>query len=67
MELAVNMPEQEPQVGQAELSIVGGLASLTFASAADDHGIDQVDGAPLPSSSTFLPPSGRPRRRSSGC
>src|SRR5206468_7840966 len=34
MELAVNMPEQEPQVGQAERSIVSTSASLTLLSAA---------------------------------
>ena len=30
IELAVNMPEQEPQVGQAERSICSLSASLTF-------------------------------------
>src|SRR3990170_1501383 len=34
MELAVNMPEQEPQVGQAERSMVSTSASLTDSSAA---------------------------------
>ena len=34
MELAVNMPEQEPQVGQAERSITSTSASLTEVSAA---------------------------------
>ena len=34
MELAVNMPEQEPQVGHAECSMVSTSASLTVGSAA---------------------------------
>ena len=34
MELAVNMPEHEPQVGQAERSITSASASLTVGSAA---------------------------------
>src|SRR5580692_2600625 len=34
MELAVNMPEQEPQVGQAERSISAVSSSLTLGSAA---------------------------------
>ena len=34
IELAVNMPEQEPQVGQAERSITSTSASLYFSSAA---------------------------------
>ena len=34
MELAVNMPEHEPQVGQAERSITSTSASLTLLSAA---------------------------------
>src|SRR6195952_2755447 len=34
MELAVNMPEHEPQVGQAERSMVSTSASLTVGSAA---------------------------------
>src|SRR5690606_3813401 len=34
MELAVNMPEQDPQVGQAERSYSAAVSSLTLASAA---------------------------------
>ncbi len=34
IELAVNMPEHEPQVGQAERSMIATSASLTFSSAA---------------------------------
>jgi len=34
MELAVNMPEQEPQVGQAERSYSSAISSLTLGSAA---------------------------------
>ena len=34
IELAVNMPEHEPQVGQAERSIVATSSSLTLSSAA---------------------------------
>ena len=34
MLLAVNMPEQEPQVGQAEISIFSTSASLTLSSPA---------------------------------
>jgi len=34
IELAVNMPEQEPQVGQAERSMAFTSSSLFFASAA---------------------------------
>ena len=33
MELAVNMPEQEPQVGQADFSIMSLSESLTVGSA----------------------------------
>ena len=44
MELAVNMPEQEPQVGQAERS----MASTSFVGAAAvgglDHRVDQIVG-----------------------
>ena len=43
MELAVNMPEQEPQVGQAERSITSTSASLTRRVGGGDHGVDQVD------------------------
>ena len=36
IELAVNMPEQDPQVGQAERSMVPNVSSETFSSAAAD-------------------------------
>ena len=43
MLLAVNMPEHEPQVGQAERSISPSSASLTLASLDGDHRIDEVE------------------------
>ncbi len=42
MELAVNMPEQEPQVGQAERSSSATDASLSLLVTRGDHGVDQV-------------------------
>ncbi len=42
MELAVNMPEQDPQVGQALRSTVSACSSVMAGSAASIHGIDQV-------------------------
>jgi hypothetical protein len=44
MELAVNMPEQEPQVGQAFCSISATSASVTVVGGGD-HRIDQVETA----------------------
>ena len=43
MELAVNMPEQEPQVGQAERSISATVSSSTESSAAITMAVDQVE------------------------
>ncbi len=43
IELAVNMPEHEPQVGQAERSIASTSSSLTALVGGGDHGVDQVD------------------------
>ena len=68
MLLAVNMPEQLPQVGQAAFSIsssssAGDLAVLLLH--ARDEGVDQVDR--LAAGRLARPPSGRRRRRSWGC
>src|SRR5208283_3635794 len=49
MELAVNMPEQEPQVGQAERSMPAASSSVTFGSAAATM-------ASIRSSASVLPP-----------
>ena len=43
MELAVNMPEHEPQVGQAERSISSTSASRHALVGGRDHGVDQVE------------------------
>ena len=43
IELAVNMPEQEPQVGQAERSISWTSSSETLVVGGRDHGVDQVE------------------------
>jgi hypothetical protein len=43
IELAVNMPEQEPQVGQAERSIVWTSSSHDLVVGGGDHGVDQVE------------------------
>ena len=45
MELAVNMPEQDPQVGQAERSIFRGLVIADARVGGHDHGVDEVDRA----------------------
>ena len=50
MELAVNMPEQDPHVGQAERSISSRSSSLTEASPAEIMGL-------IRSSFTLTPPS----------
>ena len=44
IELAVNMPEHEPQVGQAERSITATSASETSSVGGGDHRVDEVDG-----------------------
>ena len=43
IELAVNMPEQEPQVGQAERSMAATSSSVTLVVGGRDHGVDQVE------------------------
>ena len=42
-ELAVNMPEHEPQVGQAERSIAFTSASRVFVIGGGDHGVDEIE------------------------
>ena len=72
MELAVNMPEHEPQVGQAERSTSARSASLTLLSAAIDHGVDQVEFLEFTwvpcSARRVLPASiGPPETNTTGC
>jgi hypothetical protein len=43
MELAVNMPEQEPQVGQAERSSAATVGVALVGFGGGDHGVDQVE------------------------
>ena len=43
IELAVNMPEQEPHVGQADSSMSSSSSSDTDGSADGDHRVDQVE------------------------
>ena len=59
MELAVNIPEHEPQVGQADCSMARLLRRI-FGRRCRDHGIDQVDGFRSPSSTTLPASMGPP-------
>ena len=43
IELAVNMPEHEPQVGQAERSITCDVVVADLVVGGGDHGVDEVD------------------------
>ncbi len=43
IELAVNMPEQEPQVGQAERSMTSTSSSADAVVGGGDHRVDEVD------------------------
>ena len=68
MLLAVNMPEHEPQVGQAAFSISSSSSAEILPVLpldARDEGVDQVDR--LAVARGCRPPSGRRRRRRWGC
>ena len=69
MELAVNMPEHEPQVGQADCSTVSRSSSETSSLADAVIAVMRSVGAlATPSTTTTLPaPWGRRRRRWWGC
>ena len=67
MELAVNMPEQEPQVGQAERSITSTSSSVLALSAAAIIASIRSTRRSCPCARPCRPPSGRRRRRSPGC
>ena len=60
MELAVNMPEQEPQVGQAERSMVSTSASVIASSAAATMASTRSSAFSLPRSSTLPASIGPP-------
>jgi len=62
------MPEQEPQVGQAERSMVVTSSSVELVVGGGDHGVDQVDGDLLAlESPPCRPPSARRTRTRRGC
>src|SRR5579871_5300640 len=66
IELAVNMPEQEPQVGQAERSIVSASASLTVGSAAATMAVMRSAALDLPSTITLPASIGPPETNTVG-
>ena len=68
IELAVNMPEHEPQVGQAERSITCDLVVGDAVVGGGHHGVDQVDLAcSLPPHGVILPASiGPPETNTAG-
>jgi hypothetical protein len=68
IELAVNMPEQEPQVGQAERSMVPSCSSVTFSFAdALIASIRSSFSCTMPSMATVLPASiGPPETKTVG-
>ncbi len=67
MEFAVNMPEQEPQVGQAERSIVATSSSEMLSSAAATMASTRSSDCSVPSGQTTLPASiGPPETKMAG-
>ena len=66
MELAVNMPEQEPQVGQAERSITSTSASETRSSAAATIASIRSTALSLPLRSTLPDSIGPPDTKTAG-
>ena len=66
MELAVNMPEQEPQVGQAERSIAATSSSLFFASAAATMASIRSTALVLPPITTLPASIGPPETKTAG-
>jgi hypothetical protein len=67
MELAVNMPEQEPQVGQAERSYFSASSSETSGLAAWIMASIKSSDFSSPPITAWPASSARPRRRSRGC
>lgn len=66
MELAVNMPEQEPQVGHAERSITFTSSSLTLESAAATIASMRSTALVLPASVTLPASIGPPETNTAG-
>src|SRR5215468_4200245 len=66
MELAVNIPEQEPQVGQAERSMTLTSASLTRSSAAATMASTRSTALALPASTTLPASIGPPETNTAG-
>jgi hypothetical protein len=66
IELAVNMPEQEPQVGQAERSIAIRSSSLTRSSAAATMASTRSSACALPASTTLPASIGPPETNTAG-
>jgi hypothetical protein len=65
IELAVNMPEQEPQVGQAERSMTLTSSSVLVVGRGD-HGVDQVERLQLALSMTLPASIGPPETKTVG-
>src|SRR6185295_14508702 len=65
-ELAVNMPEHEPQVGQAERSITATSLSLTRSSAAATMASTRSTACALPARVTFPASIGPPETKTAG-
>src|SRR5262249_3267276 len=66
IELAVNMPEQEPQVGQAERSMTLISCSETFSSAAATMASTRSRATSLPLSTTLPASIGPPETKTAG-
>ncbi len=67
MELAVNMPEQEPQVGQAERSMTATSSSETFSSAAATMASTRSTFFSTPSAMNLPASIGPPETKTVGC
>ncbi|MCY1237142.1 hypothetical protein D9M72_498270 [compost metagenome] len=66
IELAVNMPEQEPQVGQAERSMTLTSSSETLSSAAATMASTRSSACVLPCSTTLPASIGPPETKTAG-
>ena len=66
MELAVNMPEQDPQVGQADRSMVLTSSSLILSSAAATMASIRSSVTSLPLSTTLPASIGPPETKTAG-